>query len=276
MIAANHCRLTRFRPRQRVVVLAVAGLLLLPIGCAARSSDDQHSNGTVGQDAPGAIIVSTAASLALAFGAIREAFLASHPGDAISLNVGSSGQLAQQLESGAAADVVAFADIETMNRVERQELIRSPFAVFATTQMALATKPTNPLGIKNLDDVVRARSVSLCVDSAPCGRYADAILASAKVFIDESLITRGLDARATIGAVVNGDADIAIVYEPDLIAAGDRVHAMSIPSNVNQKASFTIASSQTTQQQTLSEQFVSFVQGLDGQSILHDFGFSGP
>jgi hypothetical protein len=55
--------------------------------------------------------------------------------------------------------------------------------IFARNQLVIVTKPGNPEGIASLEDLTSAGTVSLCVDTAPCGRFADQLLADAGVSV---------------------------------------------------------------------------------------------
>ena len=69
------------------------------------------------------VTVSAAASLQEAFGEIGKALEQTDPATHVRFNFGASGQLVQQLAQGAPADVLATADLETMDRAEQQKLI---------------------------------------------------------------------------------------------------------------------------------------------------------
>ena len=116
--------------------------------------------------------MSAAASLTGAFRTIKDDFVTANPGANITINFGSSGQLETQIESGAPADVAAFADEATMKKLADKSLLAGPSQIFATNQLVIVTKPGNPKDIKTLADLATAGTISLCADTAPCGKYA--------------------------------------------------------------------------------------------------------
>ncbi|MBE0617023.1 MAG: molybdate ABC transporter substrate-binding protein, partial [Proteobacteria bacterium] len=69
------------------------------------------------------LLVSAAASLTNAFGAMAPAFEAAHPGAAVTLNFAASGALLRQVDQGAPVDVFASADQETMDRAAGKGLL---------------------------------------------------------------------------------------------------------------------------------------------------------
>ena len=273
----------RSAARRRPIIGAVAAvfvLLLVSAGCASDNGTraGQRAAGTtaVDPDVSGSITVSAAASLTAAFGTIRDDFLAAHPDAQVTLNFGSSGALESQIETGAPADVAAFADEATMAKLAEQSLLDRPSEIFATNRLVMVAKPGNPKGIRSLADLARTGTVSLCAESAPCGRYAREILTAAGASIPESSITRGQDVRTTLGAVTEGDADAAIVYLTDARAAGSRVSTIEIPASQNLEARYPIAATGASRNPVLAQAFLAFVLGSEGQSVLRDAGFGAP
>ena len=264
-----------------LVVLAVA-----LTGCG--SDDDAVSDTTAPQTAAatadestaaatpavaGTITVSAAASLTGVFTTLEEAFTAANPDATIDINFGSSGQLSTQIQSGAPADLAAFADEAPMAALDKAGLLAGPAEIFARNQLVIVTKPGNPKGISSLADLATAGIISLCADTAPCGKFANQALASAAVSIPENSVTRGQDVKATLTAVAQGDAEAAIVYVTDAAASGDSVATVEIPEADNVVAKYPIAVLGSTQNIELAEAFMAFVLSDDGQAALGDAGF---
>ena len=174
---------------RRSLTITVAILLSLGFvasGCSSDKKSDTATTGTTESTATpvtGTITVSAAASLTEAFGTIKDDFVKANPGADITINFGSSGTLETQIESGAPADVAAFADEATMKKLSDKSLLAAPAEIFATNQLVIVTKPGNPKGIKTLADLATAGTISLCADTAPCGKYANQILQTAGVTI---------------------------------------------------------------------------------------------
>ena len=68
-------------------------------------------------EAEGEILVSAAASLTDAFGAVEAAFEEDNPGTDVVLNLGSSSTLREQILEGAPADVFASANTSNVDQV---------------------------------------------------------------------------------------------------------------------------------------------------------------
>jgi molybdate transport system substrate-binding protein len=224
----------------------------------------------------GEVTVSAAASLTDSFTALAKAFRTANPKVKVRLNFGSSSTLVAQIQAGAPSDVIAAADLASVEKlVASGHVVASP-RVFARNSMAIAVKPGNPEKVKSIKDLARLKTIAMCGKAAPCGVYASSVLSRAGVVVKESNITRGVDAKATLGAVVTGDADAAIVYKTDVIAAGKSIQAVDIATASNVKAMYGIASIRGSKNGSLAKAFVDFVLSEQGWRILKGFGFQKP
>jgi molybdate transport system substrate-binding protein len=267
----------RIMRRSLITALAVvAASLILAAGCRSTSTSTAATAGSRATPVAGSITVSAASSLSGAFATIKDNFVKANPDATITINTGSSGQLESQIEGGAPADVMAFADEATMKKLSDKSLLAEPATVFATNQLIIVTKPGNPTGIKTLADLATAGVVSRCVETAPCGKYASQILEGAGVTVPDSSATRGPDVKTTLSAVTDGDAVAGIVYVTDAQAAGAKVESVAIPTAQNAVATYPVAVLAATKAKALAEAFEAYVLGPEGQAVLAAAGFGPP
>jgi molybdate transport system substrate-binding protein len=239
-------------------VLAVAVLLGSVSGC---TSPAQHSQ---------TLTVFAASSLTTAFTSLGAAFEHDHPGTHVTFSFGSSSTLAQQVLAGAPADVFASASTRSMDQVAAQV---GPPRAFASNVAELAVAPA--AGITALADLARPGvRVALCDPTVPCGAVAEAVLRKARLSVHPA--TRGLDARGTLGYVLNGSVDAAIVYVTDVRSAGDKVRGVAIPAAVNATTEYDIAALRDSPHDTLAQDFADFVLSKQGQAALAAAGFRPP
>jgi molybdate transport system substrate-binding protein len=266
----------RPRPGLQGWGVAVAFTVVLTAACSTPGSSNPTPTEARGDRSStavtGTITVAAASSLTEAFTAIAEQFEAVNPGVAVIFSFDSSGSLARQITETAPVDVFASADTASMDRVAAAGLVDTP-TVFASNRLALVTTPGNPLGMGTLDDLNRARTVSLCATSAPCGALADRLLAERRIGLDESRVTRGQNVKATLTAVTEGDADAALVYATDARAAADRVAVVPIDDAANLTTTYPIALVAATRQRATATAFIGFVLGPAGGDALRDAGF---
>jgi len=224
----------------------------------------------------GEVTVSAAASLTDSFVALAKAFRAANPKAKVRLNFGSTSTLVAQIQAGAPSDVIAAADMSSVERLVASGNVVAAPRVFARNSLSIAVKSGNPEKVKSIKDLARLKTIAMCGKAAPCGVYASSVLSRAGVVVKESNITRGVDAKATLGAVVTGDADAAIVYKTDVIAAGKSIQAVDIATASNVKAIYGIASIRGSKNGSLAKAFVDFVLSEQGWRILKGFGFQKP
>lgn len=273
---------TTLRPS---LVLAAAVVVVATLGpVAGCGSDDGRSAGTrptAAAAAPtsrvtGEVTVSAAASLTEVFATIRDDFTAANPGTTVTINFGSSGQLATQIRAGAPADVAAFADEAPMATLSESGLLAAPPKVFARNRLVIVTKPGNPGKVRSLTDLATVGTVALCAETAPCGRFAGRALQTAGVSIPTTSITRGPDVKATLTAVTDGDADAAVVYVTDARAAGAKVATVDIPDRENVVAGYPIAVIRAAGSPSAARAFEEYVLGPEGRAALRRAGFLSP
>lgn len=265
------------------MIAAVTALVVLVSGCAKKTDGANRGGPTKTTDESGAteqlsgsITVSAAASLADVFDRIEADFVAAHPEVRISINYGSSGQLAKQIQEGAPVDVAAFADTVPMDTLADAGLLDGKARVFARNRLVIVTKAGNPTHIESVADLASAGVIALCNENAPCGKYAAEILRNAGSKLDESRVTRGQDARATLGAVSEGDAVAGIVYRTDAASVADKVAMVPIPEDLNVTADYPIAVLRDTRNAALARAFTDHVLSSQGRATLTQYGFVLP
>lgn len=276
--------------RRPISILMIVGLVVTGFLAGACSSDDTADSTTTtsgktsttaaAAKVTGDITVSAAASLKETFTQIAKDFEAANPGAKIAMNFGSSGDLATQIQSGAPADVAAFAAQSNMTTLADAKLLDGTSEIFATNELVIVTKPGNPKKVDGLSGLAAIAAsggtVSLCAETAPCGKYADQILRTAGVTIPTDRTTRGQDVRATLAAVTDGDADAGIVYVTDAASAGSKVGTVTIPDTQNAVARYPIAVVKATTNTEASTAFMRFVLGDEAQQVLRHAGFGAP
>lgn len=214
--------------------------------------------------------VLAASSLTESFEALAEEFEAANPGVTVRLSFGSSSALAQQVTEGAPADVLATADLPSM------ELAGDDVAgatEFATNELVLVTPSDDAAAISAVDDLDGAQFVT-CVDSAPCGALADQLLEDAGVTAEP--VSREADVRAVLAKVTSGEVDAGFVYVTDAVAAGDQVRSVEVPGAADLPARYAVATVTEAREPELAQAWVDLVLDPDGQQVLADAGFGPP
>ena len=224
----------------------------------------------------GDLTISAASSLTDVFTELAKQFRKDNRGVKVRLNFGSSSTLIAQVQSGAPSDIMASADLTNLEKLVASGNVVVTPKVFARNTMAIAVKPGNPKSVRSVADLASLSFIALCGKTVPCGVYASSVLTRAGVVIAESKVTRGIDVKATLSAVANGDADAAIVYKTDVLAAKKTVVGIDIPSAQNVKAMYGIAPIRGSKNPANAKAFIDFVLSEQGWQILKSFGFQRP
>ena len=216
------------------------------------------------------ITVLAASSLTGTFTDLAAQFEKDHPGVKVKLAFDSSATLAQQAAGGAPSDVLATADTTTMDSA-RSALSSTP-QDFATNVMTLVTPSDNPSGITRFSDLDSGHvKYVVCVDTAPCGKVAAALLT--QDHITARPVSTEVDVKSVLAKVTEGEADAGIVYRTDAVSAGDAVKTVPIPGTERQTTTYPIATLDQSEQPDLARAFVDLVLSGTGRQVLGHAGF---
>jgi len=260
-------------PRWRAVLTAaaLAGLLA---GCGGSDDTAPAPAATAPGGLSGSITVLAAASLTGAFTTLGQQFEAAHPGTRVRFGFGASSTLAQQITSGAPADVFASASTRNMTDVVTAGDAADP-RTFARNSAQIAVAPASRDRVSTLADLADPDvKVALCQPEVPCGALAEQVLAEAGVTVVP--VTRGLDVRSVLASVTSGEVDAGIVYVTDVLSAGAAVTGIAIPAGVNASTAYPVATVTRSRNPALGQAFADHLLSADGQRVLAAAGFAGP
>lgn len=255
---------------RRPPVLLAALLVVLGVlaGCGSSGA------GGKGEAEQQTLRVFAAASLTESFTALGKQFESEHDGVQVVFNFGPSSGLAQQIQSGAPADVFASASPTNMDTLVQSKAADEP-RDFAVNTMEIAVPPANPGKVRSLADLARAGvKVAVCQPQVPCGVVA------AKVFEQAGLkvkpVTEEVDVKSVLTKVGLGEVDAGVVYVSDVKAAGDKVTGVAIPADQNASTTYPIATLSNSRNSSLAKQFVDLVLSKAGTAELAKAGFGAP
>src|SRR5262249_12452340 len=202
----------------RRFALIAAGLATVAAAGCSSSTTSPPAGGSSPKSATGTITVFAAASLTESFTQLGKQFQAAHPGDTVKFSFGPSSGLAEQITSGAPADVFASAAPGNMDDVVSAGDAASP-QNFAKNTMELASARDNPGKVESVkdlgDDSVK---VALCQPQVPCGEVAAEVFKNAGITVKP--VTLQPDVKSVLTQVETGNVDAGMVYVTDVKAAG--------------------------------------------------------
>lgn len=259
--------------RYGVVVTAVG--LLTACGGGGEEQADPESDRTASVAVSGTVTVLAAASLTGPFEALEERVEADHPGLDVVLSFGPSSALAEQVISGAPADVLATADTRTMGTALDAGAVEGESVVFARNSLALTVPAGNPGRVESLNDLAREELVvALCEPQVPCGAAAEELLSLTGVDAQPDTLTT--DVKEATSLVALGEVDAALIYRTDATAEGDAVEVVDVPEAADVVNDYPIAALAEAPNPAAAAVVVDAVTGADGAGVLEDAGFIIP
>lgn len=267
------------QPALRRGLAAVSlGFVLLLAGCGGGSGTGSGDPGGAadpsasGDAVTGTVTVFAAASLTEAFEAAAKQFESDHPGVDVQFSFGGSSGLAEQILSGAPADVFAAASTTTMQLVVDGGANAAEPTLFAKNRLEIAVPPGNPGDIRGVADFADGdKLLAVCAPEVPCGAASQKLFETAGV--DAKPDTLEQDVKAVLNKVELGEVDAGLVYRTDVRAAGDAVDAVEVPEAADIINDYPIVALKDAPNPDGGQAFVAFVLSDTGQRYLDDAGF---
>lgn len=254
--------MSKLKRRIQSGAVVLTSALLAACGNSEQGSSNESTN-TVTQTN---ITVFAAASLTETFTELGKQFEAANPGTKVTFSFAASSTLAEQILSGAPADVFASASMKSMESVV-EEVPGSK--VFASNRVVVAFPVSKPLSaVSDLSDP-KVKWVQ-CDRQVPCGAAADAALAADGV--TGSPVSLEPDVKSVTGKLIALEVDAAIIYATDVKSIGSEFAALEF-SNV-EKATTKYPIGITLNSSDKAQAFVDFVVSDAGQKVLLEAGFS--
>jgi len=250
---------------RRVVFLALG--LVLAAGSGARA-----------QPVAPAITVYAASDLDMAFREIKPIFEKA-TGTRVTLVMGSTGNLAKQIEHGAPADVFFAANASFVDDLQTAgAVIPQTRALYAQGRIVLATPTKSTVVVRELADLLKpeVRRVAIANPAhAPYGRAAQEALESAGVW--ERLkpkLVYGENIRHTLQFVETGAVEAGIVALS--VAGVPDVRYVPIDPKLHKPLNQVAAVVKRSARPELGVAFIQFLNGPEGRPIMKRYGFFLP
>ena len=252
----------------KTVISAIAALLMSATAVTALAAD---------------LTVSAAASLTNAFKDIAQIYEASHPGTKVQLNFGASGALLQQMAKGAPVDVFASADQETMDRAQKEGLVKAADRKdFVRNKLVLIVPTDAKIMPAKLGDLTQAGITRVAIAnpaSVPVGRYSQTALEAAKLWTAvQAKAINTQNVRQSLDYVARGEVDAGFVYATDATDATimkDKVKvAFEVP--LDTVILYPIAKTATSPHAAEATSFINYLSTPAAQDILGKYGFAKP
>jgi molybdate transport system substrate-binding protein len=250
----------------RRITLLVLGLVLAAAPAA------------LAQPALPAVTVYAAADLDMAFREIKPLFEKA-TGTRVTLVMGSTGNLAKQIEHGAPADVF-FAANESFidDLLAAGAVIPQTRAQYAQGRLVLATPTKSAVAVRELADLLKpeVRRVAIANPAhAPYGRAAQEALESAGVWEKvKPKLVYGENIRHTLQFIETGAVEAGIVALS--VAGVPDVRYVPIDPKLHKPLNQVAAVVKRSPHPDLGAAFIQFLNGPEGRPIMKRYGFLLP
>lgn len=200
-------------------------------------------------------------------------------GARVTLALGSTGMLAQQIRNGAPADVFFAANETFVTQLSSEQLtLQQSQQVYARGRVAIVALRSGPVHVDSLTDLTDARVKRIAIANpqhAPYGLAAkQALEASGLWTAVESKLVFGENVQQAVQFVRSGSAEAGIVARsvadtPDLTwrLVDQRLHA---PLD---QVAVVLA---RTKEPHAAAAFIDFVNSAEGRTVMRQFGFLLP
>ncbi len=223
------------------------------------------------------LIVAAAADLAFAFREIGPAFERAH-GAKVTFSLGSTGQLAQQIQQGAPMDVFFAANIAFVEDLRaRGAVLADSMEVYAQGRLVLATHRGRP-PLRSLKDLAGGdvRRVAIANPAhAPYGMAAREALEATGIWPQvQPKLVYGENIRQALQFLQTGNVDAAILALS--VADVPEVRYTVIDASLHTPLLQAAAVTARARHPALARAFIRFVNGPQGRPIMKRFGFLSP
>ncbi len=243
-----------------ITIFLIAAVAAAASGCLSEKPTDNK---------PVEITFSAAVSLQDALKDIGAEFQKNHPEVKVNFNFGASGVLEKQIEQGASVDLFASASQKEIDLLEEKGLIiKSTRTNFTRNKLVIIAPSSLTIEeLKNLDKIATGDPKTV-----PAGRYAQTFLENAGVYeLLKPKLIFAENVRQVLDYVERGEVDAGFVYFSDTIKSNMSVS--SINDSLYPPIVYPVAVINDSKQPAISRQFIEYLQGNEGQTILKKYGF---
>jgi molybdate transport system substrate-binding protein len=197
----------------------------------------------------------------------------------VKINIGSTGQLTEQISAGAAVDVFLAASKSAVDQLAAKGLVvAGTEQEYGTGRLVLWTREGSTVAVKTVQDLTNAdvKRISMAnPDHAPYGLAAKQALQSAGLW--DELQPKLVPAENVLQAfqfASTGNTDAGLVA--DSLVIMEKGTATPVPEDLHQPIVQTLAIPAASTHQQEAKQFIAFITSGGGRDILKKYGFVLP
>ena len=270
--------------KKKFSILTLALCLMLgAVGCSNNSSSSSSLNASSAASSSGdssekvELNISAAASLQEAMVELEKEFKNINPDVKLTVNLGSSGSLMQQIQEGAPCDLFISAGAKQMDTlVEDGTVEKDAVKTLLTNDLVLVAakgEKVDSLDALKTDDVEKIAIGD--PESVPAGKYAKEVLDNTKLYdnVKDKLVL-AKDVKEVLSWVQKGNADVGFVYLSDATGVDDVDVVLTTDDDSHSEIAYPVAVLKDSKQAKVAQQFEDFLLSDKAQNILEKHGFN--
>ncbi|MCS6815499.1 MAG: molybdate ABC transporter substrate-binding protein [Cyanobacteria bacterium] len=263
------------RRRRWFWVLALVGLLA---ACSLSTVEQSFSPPATPKPEAITLTVSAAADLNYVFPEIGKLW-EQETGQRVTFNLGSTGQLAQQIERGAPVDLFAAANRKFVEDLDKKGLVHSETKqLYGVGRLTLWQREGGTHEVNDIQDLMKPEIKRVAIanpDHAPYGVAAREALQSAGIWeaIQPKLIL-GENIRQTQQYADTGNVDVAIAALS--ISVGKPGKWVLVPEQLHKPLEQMLVVPKRAPHPEAAKQFAAFINGEKGRPLMRKYGFVLP
>ena len=255
--------MSRTKLLQKFCVAITIVSFLLILGRASARADD--------------VLVSAAASLTDVLKEIAIAYR-SQTNNTVHYAFGSSSALARQIEAASPVDMFFSADLETMDRLEKNgRLEPGTRKHLLSNQLVIIVPADSPVTIGSPKDLVNPQINRIALaepSSVPVGVYSTKYLEAEGLWDKvKPKIVPVLDVRATLSSVGSGNVEAGFVYKTDTANSSKVTTVFEVPIEKGPKIIYPVAILKESRKKAAARDFLNLLISPFGQSVFKKHGF---
>ncbi len=199
-------------------------------------------------------------------------------GDTVRFNLGSSGALARQIQSGAPADVILSADELRVDQLEQAGLLASGTRrTFLANQLVAIVPDDEELPVAALADLANSAVKRIAIGepaTVPVGTYTKAHLQKMGLWagVIEKCVPLN-NVRAVLAAVESGNVDVGFVYRTDALISKKVRIVIAVPLAEGPGITYPAAVLREAKEPAAAARFVAFLATPGAQAVFAKYGF---
>ncbi len=260
------------RLKRGIVLISLLSMVFALAGCQPAAKEEAKAE-------PVALTISAAASLKDAMAEIQTLYLDEAPDTTLTLNFGSSGSLAQQIQQGAAVDVFMPASSKDMTTLKDAGLLNEDtLKNILGNEVVLVVPKDSKSTITDFAQVVDPSITKLGLgepSSVPVGQYAVDVFTYYQVLdqITEKIVY-GKDVKEVLTWVETGNVDAGVVYSTDAKASTGVKVIATAPAASHKAIVYPAAVIKASKNPDPAAAFVDFLSSDAAKAVFVKYGFT--